>query len=174
MTAKNFDSSLKMLLKHEGGFVNHPKDPGGMTNLGVTKKAWEEYQGRKVTEQEMRDLTPHSVQLFYKTRYWDEVRANELPSGVDHCVFDACVNSGAVRAAKILQNVVGADVDGKIGPKTLAKVSGRDAGQVIRDFCDERLRFLKSLSTWPTFGKGWERRVVSVCTESLILAGLHK
>ena len=122
MTQSNFGRCLDMLLKHEGGFVNHPKDPGGMTNLGVTRATYEQFLGRAVTEDEMRALTPEDVAPVYKKDYWDKVKGDDLPSGVDWCVFDWAVNSGPARAAKALQLVVGATVDGAIGPKTLAQV----------------------------------------------------
>ena len=103
--------------------MNHPKDPGGMTNLGCTKKVWEEHCGHEVDEKTMRALTPADVAPLYKTKYWDKVRGDELPSGVDYAVFDAAINSGPGRAAKWLQTCVGVEPDGGIGPKTLAAVA---------------------------------------------------
>ena len=158
----NFDASLKMLLKHEGGFVNHPKDPGGMTNLGVTRATYEQYLGRAVSEAEMRALTPDNVGPLYKRLYWDKVRADDLPAGLDHAVFDMAVNSGPARAAKFLQRIVGVPEDGAIGPKTLAAVAAHDPADLIADFCQLRLNFLMNLPTWSTFGKGWGRRVAEV------------
>ena len=90
---KNFDKCLSMLLHHEGGFVNHPKDPGGMTNLGVTKKVYEAWVGKEVNEETMRGLTFVDVAPLYKKKYWDRVRGDDLPSGVDWCAFDWAVNS---------------------------------------------------------------------------------
>ena len=159
---ENFEESFKHLLKHEGGFVNHPKDPGGMTNLGVTKRAWEEYQGREVDEAEMRSLTPAIVAPFYKAKYWDKVRGDDLPAGVDHAVFDYAVNSGTGRAAKALQAAVGVPADGAIGPKTLAAVAAADPEELLDAICDGRMAFLQGLPTFSTFGKGWTRRVAEV------------
>ena len=108
---ENFDEALKAILHHEGGFVNHPKDPGGMTNLGVTKRVWEEYVGHEVDEKAMRALTPADVDTLYRRKYWDKVRGDELPAGVDYAVFDAAINSGPGRASKWLQTAVGAVPD---------------------------------------------------------------
>ena len=157
-----FEEALEHVLKHEGGFVNHPKDPGGMTNLGVTKKVWDEWIGRESSENEMRNLKPEDVAPLYKKMYWDRVKGDDLPSGVNYCVFDASVNSGTGRAAKWLQEAVGAVPDGAIGAKTLAKVAAHDADSLVNAYCDVRLNFLKSLKTFDTFGKGWSRRVEGV------------
>ena len=123
---ENFDVALKALLKHEGGYVNHPADPGGMTNLGVTKRVWEEWVGHEVDEQTMRGLTPDAVAPLYRKRYWDAVRGDDLPSGVDLVVFDCAVNSGVGRASKFLQKAVGVADDGKIGPATLRAVASKN------------------------------------------------
>lgn len=154
-----FNDALKVILQHEGGYVNHPKDPGGMTNLGVTKRVYEEWVGHTVNESVMRSLKPANVAPIYKKNYWDKVKCSKLPSGLDLCVFDSAVNSGPTRAAKWLQHTVGAKEDGVIGPKTLAAINTLDTADVINNYMDTRLKFLKSLSIWPTFGKGWGRRV---------------
>lgn len=159
---QNFDAALKAVLVHEGGFVNNPKDPGGMTNLGCTKAVWEEHCGHPVDEKAMRALTPADVGPLYKRKYWDKVQGDELPSGVDYVVFDAAINSGAGRAAKWLQACVGVEVDGGLGPKSLAAVRAFDAKQLVSDYSKRRLSFLSDLSTWETFGKGWTRRVNEV------------
>ena len=159
---ENFDEALKAILHHEGGFVNHPKDPGGMTNLGVTKRVWEEYVGHEVDEKAMRALTPADVDTLYRRKYWDKVRGDELPAGVDYAVFDAAINSGPGRASKWLQTAVGAVPDGAIGPGTLAKVEAMEPAAIIEKYQATRLAFLQSLPTWDTFGKGWGRRVTEV------------
>lgn len=154
----NFDKCLKMLLAHEGGFVNHPKDPGGMTNLGVTKAVYDKWIGRSATEQEMRDLTPEDVGPIYKANYWDKVRGDDLPSGVDWCAFDWGVNSGTGRPAKAIQRAVGATPDGAIGPRTLQSVAEADPEHIIRYVYEVRQKFYESLKTFETFGRGWTRR----------------
>jgi lysozyme family protein len=163
---ENLIPAMTALLKHEGGFVNHPADPGGMTNLGVTQRVWEEWVGHPVDEKEMRSLTPEKVAPMYKQKYWDKIRADDLPSGVDLAVFDCCVNAGPGRAAKILQKVLGLTEDGAIGPNTLAKAISIDSSKLIADYNAARLAFLQSLPTWATFGKGWSNRVAAVTTEA--------
>lgn len=155
----NFAESLQHVLKHEGGFSNHKDDPGGMTNLGCTKAVWEEWCGHPVTEKIMRELTPADVAPLYRRKYWEKIKGDDLPSGIDYIVFDAAINSGPGRAAKWLQATIGVEVDGGIGPKTLAAVTAFDASQLIEDYSKRRLSFLTDLPTWKTFGKGWTRRV---------------
>lgn len=159
---KNFESALKAVLHHEGGYSNNPADPGGMTNLGVTKAVWEEWVGHEVDEKAMRALTPAQVAPMYKAKYWDKVKGDDLPEGVDYAVFDAAVNSGPGRAAKWLQACVGVDPDGGIGPKTLAAVAAFDPAELVEDYAKRRLSFLMDLPHWGTFGKGWSRRVAEV------------
>lgn len=166
----NFESALEKLLIHEGGFVNHPADPGGMTNLGVTKKVWEEWRGQPVDEAEMRSLNPEKVAPLYKAKYWDMVQGDRLPHGVDMCVFDCAVNSGVKRASKLLQRAVGVEDDGVIGRATMAALEALNPDEVIDRFCAERLTFLEALPTFATFGKGWTRRVAQVREESQNLA----
>jgi len=158
MAEKNFENCLKMLLKHEGGFVNHPKDPGGMTNLGVTKAVYDAHIGRESTEKEMRALTPEDVAPIYKAKYWDKVRGDDLPSGLDWAVFDWAVNSGPGRAAKALQKAVGVTQDGAIGPMTLRAVANHEPAELIDQIYHIRQHFYESLKTFDTFGKGWTRR----------------
>jgi lysozyme family protein len=167
----NFDACLAHLLKHEGGFVNHPSDPGGATNLGVTQAVWEDWIDRTVSEENMKALTPAKVAPLYKELYWDRIKGDKLPSGVDYCVFDAAVNSGASRAAKWLQTTVGAVADGAIGEQTLKLVMLTNPQMLIDKYSDNRLAFLQRLATWPTFGKGWERRVEEVRATALKMCG---
>jgi lysozyme family protein len=166
---ENFDAALKAVLKHEGGFANHPSDPGGMTNLGVTKAVWEEWVGHPVTEKDMRALTPETVQAMYRRKYWDKVQGDFLPAGVDMATFDLAVNSGPGRAAKFLQEIVGAKPDGFIGPQTLTLLAQKDPKQVVADYNAKRQAFLEGLPTFSTFGKGWTRRVSEVTQEALAM-----
>jgi lysozyme family protein len=150
------------MLKSEGGFVNHPSDPGGMTNLGVTKATWENWVGRASDEAEMRSLTPEKVEPLYKKKYWDVVRADELPSGIDYMVFDFGVNAGPGRAIKVMQSAVGVTPDGGFGPLTLAAVQAIDPVELIEKFSQAKEDFYRSLGTFATFGKGWLNRVADV------------
>jgi lysozyme family protein len=168
----NFDACLKEALKHEGGYVDHPKDPGGATNLGVTKQAWEDYVGHEVTKDDIKALTPDVVKPFYLKRYWNVCRCDDLPSGVDYVVFDIAVNSGPGRAAKFLQSAVGATADGRIGPVTLASVdnSALSTRELIDIICNRRQKFWESLPTFGTFGRGWTRRGEEVRKKALEMA----
>jgi lysozyme family protein len=150
----NFDECLKMLLHHEGGYVNHPKDPGGETNLGVTKRVYEKWGGTK----DMKDLTVEDVAPIYKKEYWDRCKCDDLESGVDWAVFDWAVNSGTGRSAKAIQKICGATQDGAIGPKTLALIGTQNTQYVVEEFGKIRQDFYESLKTFDTFGKGWTRR----------------
>ena len=163
MAKNNFETCLKVILHHEGGYVNHPKDPGGMTNLGVTKRVYEEWVGHEVDEETMRSLTPEDVAPIYKKNYWDRVKGDDLPAGLDLCVFDFGVNAGTGRAAKYLQNMIGSTADGAIGPNTLRAVDAYVEEQgielSIKQYQKDRQSYYESLSTFDTFGRGWTRRV---------------
>ena len=163
---ENFGVAFNSMLRHEGGFVNHPKDPGGMTNLGVTKRVWDEWTGGNADEIEMRSLTPEKVAPLYKKRYWDAVKGNDLPSGLDVCVFDCAVNSGVSRAVRILQRILGVKDDGIIGPVTIAATTAIPVDDLIERYTKERQDFLESLPTFSTFGKGWTTRVAEVENQS--------
>ena len=154
----NYSKCLAIILEHEGGFVNHPKDPGGITNHGVTKKVYDKWIGRESTVEEMRNLTHEDVAPIYKKNYWDRAKCDQLPRGVDLCVFDWGVNSGVSRSAKALQRIVGVEQDGGIGPMTLQAVANVEPDQIIIQMHYVRDNFYRSLSTFDTFGKGWIRR----------------
>ena len=155
---KNFDKCFEMLLAHEGGFVNHPDDPGGATNLGVTKRTLQNYLGRHVSMDEMRNLTPEDVKPIYRLNYADAVCFDDLPAGLDWAMLDWAVNSGSGRAAMALQKIVGAKQDGAIGPKTLQAVANYEAAETIGKLHDSRQKFYEGLSHFKTFGRGWTRR----------------
>lgn len=155
----NFFDCLDIILKHEGGFVDHPKDPGGATNKGVTHKTYSQFLGRPLNGvEELKQIPDGHVMAIYKTGYWDTVRGDELPSGVDLAVFDWSVNSGHRRASRALQKVVGASPDGIIGPRTVAAVLCTDPTAIIKEFDEIRVDFYKSLNTFETFGRGWLKR----------------
>lgn len=166
----NWEASLDLMLASEGGYVNHPDDPGGMTNLGVTKRTWEEWVGRESNEKEMRSLTKEMVAPLYKRRFWDACRCDELPKGLDYLVFDFAVNAGPGRSIKTLQSAVGATPDGGFGPKTMECVTACDKDSLVDKFSDAKLSFYQSLPTFPTFGKGWTNRVhhVKAAAEEMI------
>ena len=159
----NFPQCFALVLKNEGGYVDNPSDPGGATNLGCTKATWEAWVGHPVTKDDIKALTPNDVMPLYKAKYWDTIKGDDLPEGVDYAVFDFAINSGPSRPAKTLQSVLGVTpVDGQIGPATLAACETANPRDVATAVCESRLAFLQSLSTYATFGKGWSRRVLEV------------
>ena len=158
----NFPAALALVLKSEGGFVNHPRDPGGVTNLGVTRNVWRDWVNRDVDEAEMRSLTPELVTPLYKARYWDACKCDDLPRGVDYAVFDSAVNMGPQRAAKLLQTALGVTADGVIGRATIAAATAANPVELLDAFSQGKEAFYKSLSTFATFGKGWLNRVSHV------------
>jgi lysozyme family protein len=168
---QNFEKSLDFLLESEGGFVNNPKDPGGMTNLGVTATAWSQYKGRATSEKEMRGLTKDTVALFYEKKYWDACKCDDLPSGIDYLVFDFAVNDGPGRAIKTLQKAIGVPEDGAIGPVTLQNIDVMEKSELITRFSEAKKEFYESLPTFPTFGKGWLARINTVRGNASTLLG---
>ena len=160
--SNKFSEALEIILHNEGGYVNHPTDPGGETNLGVTKRVYEDFGGEK----EMKDLTKEDVEPIYKKNYWDRVKGDDLPEGLDLCIFDFAVNAGPGRAAKFIQRLVNTTVDGGIGPNTLGKINEYvehyGLSQTIESYALMRQNYYESLSTFDTFGKGWTRRVSEV------------
>jgi lysozyme family protein len=164
MTA--FDTCYASILKSEGGYVNNPKDPGGMTNLGVTKRAWEAWVGHPVAEGDMRGLTGEKVAPFYRAMYWNPVHGDALPPALALCAFHVSVNAGPKRAAKLLQMIVGAAPDGAIGPGTLAAVTlwicAHSAQAAVTAYQDALRAFYRGLPTFITFGKGWLNRAADV------------
>lgn len=167
---ENFDRSLALVLKHEGGWSDHPRDPGGATMKGVTLKTYSDWLGRQATKDELRNIPDSHLSTIYKNRFWDAVRGDDLPAGVDFAVFNMAVNSGPGRAARLLQAAVGATPDGAIGPKTLAAVRAHDVDELINAYQKARQHFLEALPTFDAFGKGWTRRVNETREEALKLA----
>lgn len=161
------DEYMPRILKHEGGFVDHPRDPGGATNKGVTigtlRKLGMDLDGDgDVDVTDLKRLTEADAAKVFKRFYGDAVQADLLPRGLDYSMTDFAVNSGPRRAAEHLQRILGVKADGHIGPMTLAALKGRSVADLINDLCDSRLRFVRSLSTWATFGKGWQSRIDEV------------
>ena len=162
-----FERAMGVLAAHEGGYSNHPSDPGGATMKGVTKRVYDAYRkGKGEAARDVRKITDAEVYEIYRRQYWDAVRGDELPSGVAYCVFDAAVNSGVSQAAKWLQRAVGVADDGAIGSITLAASERFAAADVIDGICDRRLAFMKRLKQWSAFKNGWTRRVSEVRAQS--------
>jgi lysozyme family protein len=167
---KNFRDCLELVLKHEGGFVNHKLDPGGMTNLGVTKQVWEEWVGHEVDEKAMRALTPAIVAPMYEMRYWRTSYCEKLPRGLDLLVFSMAVNAGAGRSVKLLQDAIGVVSDGVIGPRTMARINEANVETLIDKFSEARTAYYKGLKLFPVFGVGWLRRTESERKEAKEMA----
>lgn len=167
----SFERAFPIILKHEGGYVDHPRDPGGATNLGVTIGTLSHWLGRPATKDEVRALTPATVAPIYRRNYWDAVKGDQLPRGLDLVTFDAGVNSGPSRGARWTQAAVNVKQDGKIGPQTLNAIRLTPATTAIKRATDARLAFMQSLKIWSTFGRGWGRRVGEVRATALAWAG---
>lgn len=166
----SLEPSLSRLLAHEGGYSNHPNDPGGPTNFGVTISDYRRYVKPDASAEDVRAMPLAQAKAIYRAKYWNALRCDDLPAGLDYAVFDYGVNSGVSRAAKVLQRLLGVQADGIVGPVTRAAASTCDCERVIAALCDERLGFLRALRTWPVFGKGWGRRVAEVKTAALAMA----
>lgn len=166
----NFDRCLSEVLQHEGGWADDPHDPGGATMRGITIGTFRAWKGRGVTKAELRAISDADLRAIYRQKYWDAVRGDYLPAGLDLVAFDAAVNSGVSRGAKWLQTALGVAADGKIGPATLAAARKAHPEAVIDRATSARLAWLRTLPTWGRFGKGWSRRVDSVHEEASAMA----
>jgi len=174
----NWNKSFELMLKSEGGFSDDTRDNGnklpdgrpGSTMLGVTQYNWEHWTGHQVTHEQMRKLTPADVKPFYKKKFWDACRCNDMPKGIDYLVFDFAVNAGVGRGAKTLQSAVGATPDGAIGPLTLAAVAKQSEKELIDNFSAAKLDFYLSLNN-PTYEAGWINRIKHVRTAALEMVG---
>lgn len=161
----NFKECLDLVLKSEGGWVNNPQDPGGETNLGVTKRVWEEWVGHPVNT--MKNLTEADVAPLYEQKYWRACYGEVLPRGLDFVVFSFGVNAGPGRSVKLLQQTVGCVPDGVIGPRTRELISASNSANLIAKFSEARREYYRALKTFPTFGRGWLARVDREESEAL-------
>lgn len=165
--ANEFQRSLAQVLASEGGYVNHPDDPGGATNKGVTQAVYNTYRNSMhIAPQSVKLIADGEVASIYRVRYWALLKCDELPAGVSYVVFDGGVNSGVSQSAKWLQRALGFagdKVDGIVGPATIEAVKAHpDHDRLIANILALRLNMLKSLKTWPVFGKGWANRIAHV------------
>jgi len=171
MAASTYDEALRRLLAHEGGYTNHPSDPGGPTKFGIALADYRRYIKPDATAADVRAMSVDQAKAIYRKRYWDAQRCDELPAGLDYSIFDYGVNSGIGRSGRVLRRVVGLpDTTHAVTDEVLRAVAKRDPKALATAINDERLRFLKSLKTWPVFGRGWGRRVAEVKAFSLKLA----
>lgn len=169
---ENWDQSFEMVIAHEGGFTNDQRDTGnrlpdgrqGSTMLGCTQANWEAYVGHQVTQDDMKKLTKDDVKPLYKKNYWDAVRGDELPTGVDYAAFDFAINAGPSASRKMIQRALGVTADGAFGPMTMAAIEKADAKDLMHKFSEAKTNFYKSLGNFNVYGKGWLRRVADVQT----------
>jgi lysozyme family protein len=165
-----YDDALARLLAHEGGYSHHPSDPGGPTKYGITIADYTAFKRRKVTAGDVKAMPLADAKAIYRDKYWKALRCSELPAGLDYAVFDYGVNSGIGRAARVLRRLLSlSDSSTTVTDQVIAAATARDSAALVNALCDERLRFLKSLRTWPVFGKGWGRRVAEVRAAALAM-----
>src|SRR5262245_46005106 len=171
MAASSYHEVLARLLVHEGGNDDDPRDPGGRTSRGILQREWDVWRrSHPGLPADVWRAPQDQVAAIYRQNYWNALRCDDLPAGVDYAVFDYGVNSGIGRAAKVLQRLVATAMDGEVGPETIAAAKRAKAAALIEAICDERLAFLQGLRTWATFGRGWGRRVREVRAAALKMA----
>ncbi len=170
MAAESFDRALALVLDLEGGFVADPRDPGGATKYGITRATLARARGRPASVADVKALTRQEAGAIYRRSYWAQVGGDALPPGLDLAIFDFGVNSGPARAIKALQSALGVAADGRLGPATRAAIAACDPAATVRRVTADRLGFMRRLSTWTAFGRGWTARVTRVERESLALA----
>ena len=156
MTEQNFNNVMAEIFRHEGGYVNDPRDAGGETNMGISKRAHPMV--------DIKNLTRSTAKTLYRRDYWEPVRGEQMPDGLDLVAMDGSVNSGVSRGSKWVQKGLGVKVDGKIGPMTVgtANASGAEIINVIQRACADRMGFLRGLKVWSVYKGGWSTRVASV------------
>ncbi|NGX97819.1 MAG: glycoside hydrolase family 108 protein [Candidatus Afipia apatlaquensis] len=171
MAAESYNAALTRLLKDEGGYTDHPSDPGGPTNFGITLADARRYWKGNATADDVRTMPQSAARKIYRERYWNAMRCDELPAGVDYAVFDYGVNSGIGRAGKVLRRVLEMpDSTSAVTSDVIAATSKRNAGDLVAAICAERLAFLQGLKIFPVFGRGWTARVNGVRVAALAMA----
>lgn len=164
----NFNQVMVHIFDVEGGYVDHPRDPGGATNMGITIGTLRRWRDAPVTKEDVKNLTKMEAKQIYSAFYWDVVDCDYWPKGLDLVVMDACVNSGPRPAVKWLQRALGVDDDGRIGPITKGAVRAtQDLSGLIEDCIEERLKSVRSFRNYDVFGRGWENRIREVRREAL-------
>lgn len=175
MANDTFSACLGFVLGQEGGYADHPSDPGGATNKGITRKTLARWRGVSpwwtLPKLAVRDISRREVEAIYRRLYWNRCNASGLPAGVDLAVFDYAVNSGPLRSINSLQALLGVRADGWIGPITLKAAKKADAEALLKALCHQRLGFLNHLKTFPIFGRGWTQRVAAVQAAALVMLG---
>jgi lysozyme family protein len=165
-----FAACLPLILAHEGGFVNDPHDAGGPTNLGVTQASLSAWLGYPASIDDVKALTPATVAPIYAAHYWRAAGCDHLPPGPDYMTMDLSVNSGPGRAIRFLQEAVGVEADGVLGPHTMAAVAAHAPTDLVRALSAHRAAFYRAQPNFPTFGKGWLARLAEVTSQALAMA----
>jgi lysozyme family protein len=174
MASLSYEVALARLLRDEGGYTDHPSDPGGPTNFGITLADAQRYWKGNATADDVRALPQSIARKIYRERYWNAMRCDELPAGVDYAVFDYGVNSGIGRAGKVLRRVLNLpDRSSVVSDDVIAAAGQRAPSDLVVAICAERLSFLKTLKTFPVFGRGWIARVNGVRSTALAMAQSH-
>ena len=172
---RNFPEALAHTLRFEGGWANHPNDPGGATMKGVTHKTYARYLGRDVSHDELRAIPDEHLADIYRRHYWDACRCDELPAGLDLAVFDTAVNTGPAQAVRLLQRIIGVSADGAIGPKTIAAINDyvvtHGLHTLIEAYTEARQGFYRLLPTYVHFGEGWRKRADHLADVAKSLSG---
>ena len=169
MASHMFERALELTLSFEGGYSDHSLDPGGATNLGITRAALESHRGKPVSKSEVMALSRAEAAEIYRAEYWDAVAGDKLPEGVDLSLFDFAVNSGPSRAIKIAQAALGVRANGVMTAETLERIVTADHAALVRSIARGRLSFLQRLAIFVTFGRGWTKRVKAVESASLAM-----
>lgn len=169
MAKNSFDAALAEVLRHEGGYADHPSDPGGATMMGITITTLENWRNRPVSKSDVRTLQRKEAGDIYRSQYWNAVKGDDLPIGLDLAMFDFAVNSGPSRAIRTLQRVLGIPIDGHLGPSSEIAITRADPVVLIRRLCQARLAFLERLPTFAVFGRGWRTRVGKIESAALRL-----
>ena len=155
-----FETCLSETLKWEGGWSNHPHDTGGATMRGIIQRVYDAWRKRNnLPRRSVRAIEEAELQAIYRENYWQLVRGDELPEGIDLAVFDYGVNSGPSRAVSHLQEILNIKVDGNMGPVTIDAVNAADPVDTVKKLCERRRKFVRQIKSYPTFGKGWNRRI---------------
>lgn len=164
----NYELAETRVLASEGGYTNDPRDPGGPTNWGITIYDARMYWKHNATSVDVKKMPRAVAEDIYRKKYWNALDCDDLPDGLDYCVFDYGVNSGIARAGRVLRKLIGVSTaDWHVTPEVVSAVNRRDIKMLIEEVSDERLNFLRHLRTWDHFGRGWNARVASVRSASL-------
>jgi lysozyme family protein len=174
MAASNYDEALRRLLAHEGGYGDHPADPGGPTNYGITIADFRRYVKADATAADVKAMSVAQASAIYRAHYWNALACDRLAPGFDYALFDYGVNSGVARAQRVARSLVAKGGTNSLDEACIAALNAADTATLIERLCAERLAFLQKLKTWPVFGKGWGRRVAEVRVAALAMAAAAK